>query len=67
MNDGVMHLHGHVHLPPHQTVGQGKSMDVGMDGAGMEVVSMRFIVNRLRHQPIDKLCLPQDHHVKRLV
>jgi len=67
MNDGVMHLHGHVHLPPHQTVGQGKSMDVGMDGAGMEVVSMRFIVNRLKNQPIDKLCLPQDHHVKRLV
>jgi calcineurin-like phosphoesterase family protein len=67
MNEGVMHLHGHVHLPPHQTVGQGKSMDVGMDGAGMEVVSMRFIVNRLKNQPIDKLCLPQDHHVKRLV
>ena len=67
MNDGVMHLHGHVHLPPHQTVGQGKSMDVGMDGAGMEVISMRFIVNRLKNQPIDKLCLPQDHHVKRLV
>jgi calcineurin-like phosphoesterase family protein len=67
MNEGVMHLHGHVHLPPHQAIGQGKSMDVGMDGAGMEVISMRFIVNRLRHQPIDKLCLPQDHHVKRLV
>jgi calcineurin-like phosphoesterase family protein len=67
MNEGVMHLHGHVHLPPHQTVGQGKSMDVGMDGHGMEVVSMRYVVNRLKNQPIDKLCLPQDHHVKRLV
>ena len=67
MNEGVIHLHGHVHLPPHQAIGQGKSMDVGMDGHGMEVVSMRFIVNRLKNQPIDKLCLPQDHHVKRLV
>jgi calcineurin-like phosphoesterase family protein len=64
MNKGTMHLHGHVHLPPHQAVGPGRSMDVGMDGHEMEVVSMRFIVNRLRHQPIENLVLPSDHHKK---
>jgi calcineurin-like phosphoesterase family protein len=64
MNKGTMHLHGHVHLPPHQAVGQGKVMDVGMDGHDMEVVSMRFIINRLRHQPIENLVLPSDHHKK---
>jgi calcineurin-like phosphoesterase family protein len=64
MNKGTMHLHGHVHLPPHQAVGQGKSMDVGMDGHGMEVASMRFIINRLKDQPIENLALPSDHHKK---
>jgi calcineurin-like phosphoesterase family protein len=64
MNKGTMHLYGHVHLPPHQSVGQGKAMDVGMDGHGMEVVSIRFIINRLRHQPIENLILPSDHHKK---
>ena len=64
MNRGTMHLHGHVHLPPHQAVGQGKSMDVGMDGHFIEVVSMRYVVNRLRHQPIENLVLPSDHHKK---
>jgi calcineurin-like phosphoesterase family protein len=64
MNRGTMHLHGHLHLPPHQAVGQGKSMDVGMDGHFMDVVSLRFIVNRLRSQPIENLVLPSDHHKK---
>jgi calcineurin-like phosphoesterase family protein len=64
MNRGTIHLHGHVHLPPHQAVAQGRAMDVGMDGHGMEVVSMNFIVNRLRHQPIENLSLPSDHHKK---
>jgi calcineurin-like phosphoesterase family protein len=64
MNKGTMHLHGHVHLPPQHAVGQGKSIDVGMDGNGMEVVSMRYIVNRLKDQPIENLVLPSDHHKK---
>jgi calcineurin-like phosphoesterase family protein len=64
MNKGTMHLHGHVHLSPHQAVAQGKAMDVGMDGHGMEVISMRYVVNRLKNQPIENLVLPSDHHKK---
>jgi calcineurin-like phosphoesterase family protein len=32
MNDGVIHLHGHVHLPDNKKFGRGKKMDVGVDG-----------------------------------
>jgi calcineurin-like phosphoesterase family protein len=66
MNNEVMHLHGHVHLPKHQRIAEGKAMDVGMDGNDMYPVSMIEVYNLLKDQPIDKLCLPRDHHVKRL-
>ena len=32
MNEGDIHLHGHVHLPQNIKFGQGKKMDVGIDG-----------------------------------
>jgi len=32
LNKGVMHLHGHVHLPNEKKFGKGRRMDVGMDG-----------------------------------
>lgn len=67
MNNGVMHLHGHVHLPKHQRIGNGRSLDVGVDGNGLEPISLDEVVSLLKDQPIDKLCLPRDHHVKRLI
>jgi hypothetical protein len=33
MNANVMHLHGHVHLPPHLRIAEGRAMDVGCDGS----------------------------------
>jgi len=33
LNKGVMHLHGHVHLPNEKKFGKGRKMDVGMDGS----------------------------------
>lgn len=33
MNKGVMHLHGHVHLPNDKKFGKGRKMDVGIDGS----------------------------------
>jgi len=67
MNNGVIHAHGHVHLPPHQRIGNGKSLDVGVDGNGLEPISLDKVVSLLKDQPIDKLTLPRDHHVKRVV
>ena len=67
MNDGAIHLHGHVHLPNHLRVADGKAMDVGVDGNDMNPISLDEVVSLLKDQPVDKLCLPRDHHVKRLI
>jgi calcineurin-like phosphoesterase family protein len=66
MNDGVIHLHGHVHLPPDKKLSQGKAMDVGMDGSGMQPYSINEIINIMNKQPIAKLTLPEDHHEERI-
>jgi calcineurin-like phosphoesterase family protein len=66
MNQGVIHLHGHVHLPSHLRVAEGKAMDVGVDGNGLEPISLDEIVKLMSKQPIKKLELPKDHHEKRM-
>jgi len=66
MKDKVMHLHGHVHLPKHQRIGNGRSIDVGVDGNNLEPISLNEVISLLKDQPIDKLCLPRDHHVKNI-
>ena len=66
MNQGVIHLHGHVHLPKHLRVGNGKSLDVGVDGNDLNPYSLDEVLNLMKKQPIDKLSLPKDHHVKRI-
>lgn len=67
MNDSVIHLHGHVHLPPDKKLSQGKAMDVGVDGNNMVPYSLGEIMNIMDKQPIAKLSLPQDHHEERLM
>jgi calcineurin-like phosphoesterase family protein len=66
MNDEVIHLHGHVHLPKHLRLAAGKAMDVGVDGNDLEPISMDEVLRIMSKQPIDKLSLPKDHHVKRI-
>lgn len=66
MNDGVIHLHGHVHLPPHLRLGDGKSLDVGVDGNNLAPLSLDEILSIVKNQPIKKLTLPKDHHEKRI-
>jgi calcineurin-like phosphoesterase family protein len=66
MSDGVIHLHGHVHLSPHQRVANGKAMDVGVDGNNMEPISMDEVLKIMSKQPVAKLTLPKDHHEKRV-
>jgi calcineurin-like phosphoesterase family protein len=38
MNDGRIHLHGHVHLAPHHKIAEGRAMDVGVDGNGLDTI-----------------------------
>jgi calcineurin-like phosphoesterase family protein len=66
MNDGVIHLHGHVHLPENKKISQGKAMDVGVDGNNMKPYSLNEIISIMNKQPIAKLSLPQDHHEERI-
>lgn len=66
MNKGHYHLHGHVHLPEHLKLGQGRSLDVGVDGNNLIPYSLTEIDNLLSNRPIKKLTLPEDHHEKRL-
>lgn len=66
MNQGVMHLFGHVHLPSHLRIMEGRAMDVGVDGNGLEPLSLGEILMIMKDQPIKKLALPKDHHEKRL-
>jgi calcineurin-like phosphoesterase family protein len=67
MNDGVPHLHGHVHLPRHQRIGQGKVMDVGVDGNDLYPISIQEIRTIMKDRPVRSLSLPKDHHEKRLI
>jgi calcineurin-like phosphoesterase family protein len=62
MSDGVIHLHGHVHLPPHQRVANGKAMDVGVDGNNYDPIELYEVLRIMNKQPISKLTLPKDHH-----
>lgn len=66
MNNGVIHLHGHVHLPPDKKLSQGKAMDVGVDGNNLMPYTLGQIVNIMHKQPIAKLSLPQDHHEEKI-
>lgn len=66
MNNGVIHLHGHVHLPPVLRIAEGKAMDVGVDGNKLEPILMDEVLWLMAFQPIKKLELPKDHHEARL-
>jgi calcineurin-like phosphoesterase family protein len=68
MNKGDIHLHGHVHLPPNRKFGQGKKMDVGMDGHSefRPYNIMREIVPIMEKRDVMS-DMPNDHHVERLL
>lgn len=66
MNDGVIHLHGHVHLSADRRIGKGKTMDVGIDGNGLDPLHTSDIKRLMSNQPI-KSGFEFDHHIKRFV
>jgi len=68
LNKGVMHLHGHCHLPTNKRFGIGKRMDVGMDGHPefRPYNLIREIVPLLKKRPI-KSEIGEDHHTDDIV
>jgi len=63
MNDGVVHLFGHVHLPPDRKIMPGRSMDVGVDGNNYKPYKLFDCINMLSSRPIGTAVIPIDHHV----
>jgi calcineurin-like phosphoesterase family protein len=68
LNKGVMHLHGHVHLPPNKRFGVGKRMDVGIDGHPefRPYNLIREVVPLLNKRPI-KSEMGDDHHTDEII
>lgn len=62
MSRGAYHLFGHVHLPQHERIREGKAMDVGMDGNFFAPYNFREIKMLLDRQPIHNITIPSDHH-----
>lgn len=68
LNKGVMHLHGHCHLPTNKRFGLGKRMDVGMDGHPefRPYNLIREVVPLLNSRPI-KSEMGDDHHTDEII
>lgn len=60
MCHGVIHLHGHLHLPPELRLHSNRSMDVGVDGNRWGPVSMHSVLELMQDRnPCQHLTLPQ--------
>lgn len=66
MNDGWYHVHGHTHLPYEHKIGEGRSLDCGIDGNNLFPYELVEVHNLLYNRPIRSLSLPKDHHEKRI-
>lgn len=66
LNKGVIHLHGHVHLPEHRKFGNGRRMDVGVDGNSMDPYDISDIIKMMDKRPIGS-DMSGDHHLDDLV
>jgi len=66
LNKGVIHLHGHVHLPIGKKWGKGKRLDVGVDGNNLHPYSITEIVHMMDKREIASQ-MDDDHHLDDLV
>ena len=68
LNKGVMHLHGHCHLPTELRFGKGKRVDVGIDGhpSFKPYHILRDVVPMLEKRPIIS-DMGFDHHTDEIV
>lgn len=64
LRKGVIHLHGHCHLPTEKRFGRGKRMDVGMDGHPefRPYDLRREIIPLMRKIPVGSELGQDDHH-----
>ena len=62
LNKGVIHLHGHVHLSPQNKWGNGKKLDVGLDGNNLYPYSITEIVHMMDKREVGS-DISNDHHL----
>ena len=63
LNKGRIHLHGHCHLPNHKKFGNGRRMDIGMDGnPEFAPYDLRMVINDMKKRPIGSELGVDDHH-----
>lgn len=63
---GVIHLHGHVHLPENRKMGNGKKMDVGVDGNNLRPYLIEDIIKIMDKREIGSE-MTGDHHLDDLI
>lgn len=66
LSKGVIHLHGHVHLSPRNKWGNGKKLDVGMDGNNYYPYSITEIIHMMDKRNVGS-DVSNDHHLDDLV
>lgn len=66
LNKGVIQLHGHVHHPKHRKFGNGKKMDVGVDGNDLNPYNITDIIRIMDKRPVGSEVL-DDHHLDDLI
>jgi calcineurin-like phosphoesterase family protein len=66
LGKGSIHLHGHVHLSAKDKWGNGKRLDVGMDGNNMHPYKLSEIVHMMDRREI-KSEMNLDHHTFEMV
>lgn len=62
LNKGVIHLHGHVHLSVQNKWGNGKKLDVGLDGNNLYPYSITEIVHMMDKREVGS-DISNDHHL----
>lgn len=62
LNKGVVHLHGHVHLSAQNKWGNGKKLDVGLDGNNLYPYSITEIVHMMDKREVGS-DISNDHHL----
>ena len=66
LSKGCIHLHGHVHLSSKNKFGQGKRLDVGIDGNNYQPYKLTEIIHMMDRRGV-KSEIDLDHHLDDLV
>jgi calcineurin-like phosphoesterase family protein len=68
LRKGRIHLHGHCHLPNNKKFGNGRRMDVGMDGSvDFAPYDLKKLINDMKKREIGSELGADDHHLDDIV